>query len=58
MVAHRPSALVEIDKLLWLDSGVVRAFGPKAEVLPRLTGAPPAAADPGRRIRAVNEATA
>lgn len=41
MVAHRPSALAEIDKLLWLDNGVVRALGPKAEVLPRLTGAPP-----------------
>jgi ATP-binding cassette subfamily C protein len=40
MVAHRPSALAEIDKLLWLDAGVVRAFGPKAEVLPRLNGAP------------------
>ncbi|HET9628261.1 MAG TPA: type I secretion system permease/ATPase [Novosphingobium sp.] len=40
IVAHRPSALAEIDKLLWLDAGVVRAFGPKAEVLPRLTGAP------------------
>jgi len=45
MVAHRPSALAEIDKLLWLDNGVVRAFGPKAEVLPRLTGAP--ASQPG-----------
>ena len=41
VVAHRPSALAEIDKLLWLDNGVVRAFGPKAEILPRLTGAPP-----------------
>jgi len=41
IVAHRPSALAEIDKLLWLDAGVVRAFGPKAEVLPRLTSAPP-----------------
>lgn len=68
MVAHRPSALVEIDKLLWLDSGAVRAFGPKAEVLPRLTGAPvpapaptpaPAAApDPASRMRAGNEAPA
>jgi len=40
IVAHRPSALAEIDKLLWLDAGVVRAFGPKAEVLPRLAGTP------------------
>jgi len=67
MVAHRPSALAEIDKLLWLDNGAVRAFGPKAEVLPRLTGQPPAApapvaakapADPSQRVRAVNEASA
>jgi ATP-binding cassette subfamily C protein len=41
MVAHRPSALAQIDKLLWLDAGVVRAFGLKAEVLPRLAGTPP-----------------
>ena len=59
IVAHRPSALAEIDKLLWLDGGVVRAFGPKAEVLPRLTGGQPAAsADSANRIRAVNEASA
>jgi len=55
MVAHRPSALAEIDKLLWLDNGAVRAFGSKAEVLPRLTGAPPAGGDAASRIRAVNE---
>ncbi|MFC3173499.1 type I secretion system permease/ATPase [Novosphingobium bradum] len=48
IVAHRPSALAEIDKLLWLDNGVVRAFGPKAEVLPRLTGAPAPAPAPGQ----------
>jgi PrtD family type I secretion system ABC transporter len=48
IVAHRPSALAEIDKLLWLDAGVVRAFGPKAEVLPRLTGAAPPNAPAGQ----------
>jgi PrtD family type I secretion system ABC transporter len=37
LVAHRPSALVEIDKILWLDQGVARAFGPKEVVLPNLT---------------------
>ena len=57
MVAHRPSALAEIDKLLWLDAGIVRVFGPKGEVLPRLTAVhvtPPNAS----QIRAANEATA
>jgi len=61
MVAHRPSALAEIDKLLWLDNGVVRAVGPKAEVLPRLTrGAPPErtpAPEPSN-IQAVREVSA
>jgi len=52
IVAHRPSALAEISMLLWLDNGVMRAFGPKAEVLPKLAGAPPANAN---RIRAVGE---
>lgn len=37
VIAHRPSALAEADKLLWLDGGTVRAFGPKAEILPLLT---------------------
>lgn len=52
IVAHRPSALAEVGHLLWLDEGTVRAFGPKAEVLPRLTGAAPQPT----RIRAVAEA--
>jgi PrtD family type I secretion system ABC transporter len=39
MVAHRPSALAQIGKLLWLDKGVVRAFGLKEEVLARISGA-------------------
>lgn len=40
IVAHRPSALAEIGKLLWLDHGTVRAFGKKEEVLPKLSGNP------------------
>ncbi len=36
IVAHRPSALAEIDQLLWLDGGTMRALGPKAEIMPRL----------------------
>ncbi|MCC5611738.1 type I secretion system permease/ATPase [Nostoc sp. CHAB 5834] len=37
VVAHRPSALVNIDKLLWLDQGVVRAFGKKEDVLQKIS---------------------
>lgn len=40
IVAHRPGALAEISKLLWLDQGVVRALGPKEDVLPMLSGEP------------------
>ena len=40
IVAHRPSALAEIGKLLWLDLGVVRAFGNKDEVLAKLAPVP------------------
>jgi PrtD family type I secretion system ABC transporter len=40
IVAHRPSALSEICKLLWLDQGVARAFGNKEDILPKLTGGP------------------
>ena len=40
IVAHRPSALAEIGKLLWLDQGVVRAFGNKDEILPKLAAGP------------------
>lgn len=38
MVAHRPSALVEVEKLLWLEAGRVRAFGDKSDVLPLISG--------------------
>jgi PrtD family type I secretion system ABC transporter len=40
MVAHRPSALAQIGKLLWLDKGAVRAFGLKEDVLARISGGP------------------
>jgi len=32
IVTHRPSHLRIVDKIIWLDSGAVRAFGPAAEV--------------------------
>jgi len=33
IMAHRPAAIKECDMLLMLDGGVVRAFGPKEQVL-------------------------
>ena len=34
-MAHRPSAIQECEKLLVLDDGMPRAFGPRDEVLRR-----------------------
>ncbi len=45
IVAHRPSALAEISNLLWLDEGVMRACGPKGDILPKLVGLPAPHAD-------------
>ena len=42
IVAHRPSALAGIDLLLALASGQVQAFGPKDEVLQKITQQAPA----------------
>ncbi|MBL8488133.1 MAG: type I secretion system permease/ATPase [Rhodocyclaceae bacterium] len=44
VISHRPSLLAGADKLLVLRDGAVDLFGPRQEVLARLTrGAPPAA---------------
>jgi len=37
VVAHRPSMLANIDKMLVLRDGMVEAFGPRAEVMSRFT---------------------
>ncbi|GAB4284202.1 MAG: type I secretion system permease/ATPase [Roseovarius sp.] len=36
VMAHRPAAIQECDQILMLDGGMVRAFGPKDEVLRRI----------------------
>jgi ATP-binding cassette subfamily C protein PrsD len=41
VIAHRPSAIAAVEKLLFLQNGVQAAFGPKDEVL-RLITPPPA----------------
>lgn len=38
VVAHRPSLLVNMDKLLVLKDGVADMFGPRVEVTARLAG--------------------
>jgi PrtD family type I secretion system ABC transporter len=43
IVAHRPSLLRGVDKLLVLREGVVEAFGPRSEIMARLTRPAPAA---------------
>ena len=37
VIAHRPSLLVAVDKMLVLREGAVEAFGPRAEIVPRVT---------------------
>jgi ATP-binding cassette, subfamily C, bacterial PrsD len=40
VVAHRPSAIAAVDKLLFLQNGRQSAFGPKDEVLRQITQQP------------------
>lgn len=41
IVAHRPSALASVDQVLVMAEGRMQAFGPKDEVLARVTRPPP-----------------
>jgi ATP-binding cassette subfamily C protein len=50
VVAHRPSALAAIDKVLVLTNGQIQAFGPKDEVLRRTTQPGPSGLQPVRLI--------
>lgn len=45
LVAHRPSLMVSMDRLLMLREGQVAAFGPRDEVLRRLAAPGPRAVD-------------
>ncbi len=49
IVTHRPSILRAVDKILLLEDGAVAMFGPREEVLPKVTGLAPAQA-PGRPL--------
>jgi ABC-type protease/lipase transport system fused ATPase/permease subunit len=51
IVSHRPATIAVVDKILLLMDGVVETFGPRAEVLSRLSppsGIPVAAPSAGR----------
>ncbi len=52
VMAHRPSAIAAVDKLLFLRDGKAQAFGPKEEVLAKIAEAsvPP----PATNITAIN----
>ena len=42
MITHRPSLVRDVDKMLLLRNGVAESFGPRMELLPKLTGTPTA----------------
>lgn len=46
IVAHRPSAILAADKVLFMRGGRQQAFGPKDEILARLAQPPQAAKPP------------
>jgi PrtD family type I secretion system ABC transporter len=46
IIAHRPSALASVDQVLVMADGKAQAFGPKDEVLAKVTRPAPAAAPP------------
>ena len=42
IIAHRPSLIAGVDKILVLREGAAEMFGPRAEVMARITRAAPA----------------
>lgn len=41
VIAHRPSAIAAVDKILMIDKGTVKAFGPKADVMAKVVAPVP-----------------
>lgn len=41
VIAHRPSAIAAVDKILMVDKGMAKAFGPKAEILAQVVAPVP-----------------
>ncbi|MEQ9606182.1 MAG: type I secretion system permease/ATPase, partial [Kiloniellaceae bacterium] len=57
VIAHRPSVLAGLDKLLVLRDGLIEHFGPTEEVLPKVTKAVPKAPAKSERKRAMRTTT-
>ena len=49
IISHRPSTLGVVDKILVLSDGVAEMFGPRAEIMSRLTRAVPMPRGSGQR---------
>jgi ATP-binding cassette, subfamily C, bacterial PrsD len=45
LVAHRPAVLAEVNLVLFMRDGMAQAFGPRDEVLEKVMGRPPVAAN-------------
>ena len=50
VISHRPSLLASVDLLLMMKDGLVELFGPRAEVMARVTRAAPIAIQPVTHI--------
>ncbi|MBY5420926.1 type I secretion system permease/ATPase [Rhizobium leguminosarum] len=57
VIAHRPSALIAVDKVLVMGNGQMQAFGPKDEVLSKTTARPAKAAQQPVRLLIGGEET-
>ncbi|MEX2642192.1 MAG: type I secretion system permease/ATPase [Acetobacterales bacterium] len=49
VIAHRPSVLTAVDKIMFLREGMIQAFGPAQEVLPQILQ-PAAASAPAAKL--------
>ncbi|MDA0262054.1 MAG: type I secretion system permease/ATPase, partial [Proteobacteria bacterium] len=52
VIAHRPSILRHVDKVLVLNEGAIQTFGPRDEVVPQVTGPERPSADPAPQGKA------
>jgi ATP-binding cassette, subfamily C, type I secretion system permease/ATPase len=57
LIAHRPSALAGCDKILFLVNGLQQGFGPRDEVLRKITVRPAAVPAPGGNLKVVSDTT-
>jgi ABC-type protease/lipase transport system fused ATPase/permease subunit len=58
LIAHRPSVLSGCDKILFLVNGMQQSFGPRDEVLRKITVRPIVPAATGGNLKVVGELAA